>query len=550
MKKLWKRFGAIAMMVVLVLTMALPVMAAGTNSKTITGTPSASDTGKVEISGLTEGDTVTFYQIVKANYDASGFLGYEAVKDNTIALFDKDGNAIYPSAEQITALALDPSGLKSEGPVTAEGATVSRELAAGEWLVVVTPEDATTIYNPLVASVYYTGEGGKTIESGKVDAGETYTINGTSSYVKKSTTDVDKKITGGKYEGKEEERTVAGEHGDDLAIGDTINFQIDSTIPAYSDEYKNLEYEISDTMDAGLDFNQDSLVITVGGASVDAKNYDLTKEAHGFKIAFKEDYLRDLAAETETARKVVVTYSGTLNKDATTNFDANQNTVKITFTNKPGENQKAEEIEKKTYQYTFEIDGSIGGTDTTRTHKTHELIKTGEGGSVADGTIIDDGWSETTVTSPLSDAEFTLTNTTTGKVYTAKTDASGYMNFKGLDAGSYTLKETKAPDGYSLNSKEIPVVISADYNTDGTLKSYTITVDGNNTSTYEAKYASDNSGNVTEVHEEAVKSTEIKNTKMNNLPSTGGMGTYLFTFVGAVLIVLGVIVHRRNKAVK
>ena len=130
--------------------------------------------------------------------------------------------------------------------------------------------------------------------------------------------------------------------------------------------------------------------------------------------------------------------------------------------------------------------------------------------------------------------------TTPAKVYTATSDADGALTFTGLDAGSYTLVETKAPQGYSVNTAEIPVVISAEYNTDGTLKSYSITVNGKATSTYEATYAGDTIVNKTItniVQGKDNKTSEILNTKLVNLPSTGGIGTTIFTVAGSLIMI-------------
>ena len=65
----------------------------------------------------------------------------------------------------------------------------------------------------------------------------------------------------------------------------------------------------------------------------------------------------------------------------------------------------------------------------------------------------------------------------TKKSYTATSDKYGYLKFTGLDAGEYTLQETDAPDGFTLNDAKHTVVITAEYNQDGTLKSYTIKID-------------------------------------------------------------------------
>ncbi|MDO4619533.1 MAG: SpaA isopeptide-forming pilin-related protein [Lachnospiraceae bacterium] len=581
-----KKISAILMSVIMIVAMTVSSVMAGSHN--LEAKPAATDTETVTVKGLKSGDKVTFYQIVKAEYGETGFEGYVINdKHSSASLTGKDSNnnevVIYPSAEQLSELAKTPADIKFSGEAAAkfvdvapnENGTVEQVLAAGEWLAVVTPADAKDIYNPMVVSVYYEENGSK-ITSGSVTASDSYSINGTTSYVKSSSTNVDKKITGGKannYNNYNEEgaksgtvdRTIASDsnnNGDDLAIGDSIDFEITSTIPAYSTEYVNPVFNVYDLMDAGLTLDKDSIKVYVGGTEVPtekvAETYSIDKnggEGYTFKVNFLQSYIEsaDVRTATAEARAVKVTYSATLNEKAKTNFDYNKNTATVEFTNKPGDNQKAEKITDETYQYTFEIDGSIGGNDKTRTHRTHELIKTGEGGSVVDGAIVDDGWSETTVTSPLADAVFTLTNNTTGKVYTATTDATGYMNFKGLDAGTYTLQETQAPDGYSLNSQKHTVKIEAFYNENGTLKSYSIEIDGKNTSTYEATYDSTNKDNITEIHEKAVQSTEIKNTKLNQLPSTGGIGTYLFTIIGVAIMAAAAAAlsaSRKRKVVK
>ena len=108
------------------------------------------------------------------------------------------------------------------------------------------------------------------------------------------------------------------------------------------------------------------------------------------------------------------------------------------------------------------------------------------------------------------------------------------LTLSGLDVGTYILKETKAPDGYNLPSHTFSVKI-----TDGT----------------NADPATDPDGLV-DTDESSAKDgyneITITNTQGFTLPTTGGMGTVLFTAGGVVLmgagLVLLVVFLRRRRA--
>lgn len=78
---------------------------------------------------------------------------------------------------------------------------------------------------------------------------------------------------------------------------------------------------------------------------------------------------------------------------------------------------------------------------------------------------------------------------------------NGTLKVTGLDEGDYEFEETKAPTGYKVSSEN---------------KAFTITPD--------------------ETKEVFVDAGVFKNTKLSALPSTGGMGTYLFTIIGVVVM--------------
>ena len=74
--------------------------------------------------------------------------------------------------------------------------------------------------------------------------------------------------------------------------------------------------------------------------------------------------------------------------------------------------------------------------------------------------------------------------------------------------------------------------------TTGKLKSWTVAVSDANAIDGAANSTTFNVTNegVASIAGEKANTTEIKNTQLSTLPSTGGMGTYLFTIIGVVVM--------------
>ena len=116
--------------------------------------------------------------------------------------------------------------------------------------------------------------------------------------------------------------TPANNKGNDVAIGDTVKYQIDATIPSYSKSYTRVKVNITDQLSVGLELKDNpGVVVTVGGTTATAgTDYTYTKgnPERGFTIAFDSDYA--LAHQGEA---IVVTYEAVLTEDAATNFHPN-----------------------------------------------------------------------------------------------------------------------------------------------------------------------------------------------------------------------------------
>ena len=104
----------------------------------------------------------------------------------------------------------------------------------------------------------------------------------------------------------------------------------------------------------------------------------------------------------------------------------------------------------------------------------------------------------------------------------------GTLNFEGLGAGTYVIKETVVPDGYT-KAQDVTVVITFDNET----QTFTATVN-------DTAATADATTNLFPV--------DVINVAGNTLPSTGGIGTTIFYVVGALLVLgAGVVLITRRR---
>lgn len=138
-----------------------------------------------------------------------------------------------------------------------------------------------------------------------------------------------------------------------VAIGDTVNYQ--ATITAGKG---TVNYVLHDTMSAGLTFNASSVVVKKGEATLTAgTDYTLITDCEDdctFEIDLSSAYEETL----KEGDKIVVTYTATLDTDAVVGNTGNPNTITLTYGNK----QETEEDVVITYTTELVIDKIDGDT--------------------------------------------------------------------------------------------------------------------------------------------------------------------------------------------
>ena len=327
-----------------------------------------------------------------------------------------------------------------------------------------------------------------------------------------------------------EKKVVNGsaDKGTSVNIGDKVTFQLTAKVPDMA-SFEKYTFTMHDTLSKGLDFNKESVKVTVNDSSIanatgSNDKYTLTYptapgSSDTFTIAFTETQLKGLVNHTDGTTPfgatIVIEYTATLNKNALLK-DVETNKAYLKYTNNPGSDSTGtkETPETPAYVYDFDIeiakyDGTNGDSAADKEKKlegaTFILYKVGGEGSAAkklyyvqDTTTKAVTWTETEA----SATKFT-------------TDENGKATFQGIAAGTYYLHEIQSPNGYNSLKKDPKVEITAQYNADGIL------IDSSAISSDNGQY---------------IQVQSISNKAGAVLPSTGDIGTTIFYVLGSILV--------------
>lgn len=291
-------------------------------------------------------------------------------------------------------------------------------------------------------------------------------------------------------------------------IGEVVGFQ--STI-SVKPGAKN--YTLHDTMNKHLDFKGHLYQAHTNLGNLDVNKYIVVQndptDGCTFEVSFTDAFYNDFRSQIDdgSLTQIVIQYLTTVKDDAVVK-DEMKNTTHLTY----GDNNT-----------------------TTTTNKDSETITKTFGIPVFKYTKNDQALAgakfmlstDPKCTDESKTLKFTLNNDTNkyrfaadGGNATLTSLDNGHIDIEGLKAGTYYLKETKAPDGYNL----LKTIQKIEIGEDGSIK----------------------------LNDAVTDVVKVKNNAGIELPSTGGMGTTLIYLAGIVLVVLSgyVLISKRRASTK
>ncbi len=405
-----------------------------------------------------------------------------------------------------------------------------------------------------------------------------------------NTPEYDKKVS--------DEQAAAGSEENTASIGDTVYFHVPITLPDNITAYAAYYLEITDTMEKTFDpvLKSGALDFKVAidknaNGFIDDGDVDITSNftctltdgpsastPADTSITIKNNDILKINGITNST-KLVVEYSGVVRTDANVQKVPNTNKVKVVYSNNPDYQGNPEQYnptgegpdqQTKTFVATLKLKKIDGVTKNALTGAKFKIEGTPLNTVLVKGTrfekndngtyyLLNDGTYTTTAPTEQGVDQSKYASLTdkyvklnTAEVMTTKgenpitaegfVDDSGFLEFKGLNQGTYDITELIAPLGYNKISGAIKVKIDASITNgevtwSGKVVDSTgepVTIDGQ-----EVKATLDGDG---------VLTLEIENNSGQELPSTGGIGTTIFYVLGALLVIgAGVLLVTRRR---
>lgn len=576
MKKKLHRWAALCLTLALTFCLALPVWADEPETYQITSATKGTITLTWD-AGDTEGNTVTAtaYQVISVNYDydvdvpknpeftwvdavrpwvSSGYSKYINDTDGSVTESFNNETVLAETMKTFTdamANAIRKGTISTQAAKTGTSSSDSLQLTdldMGAYLILL--EGGTKIYEPVFVSIVPTwNEGSSSWELNNLS--QSATVKSQALTLTKTVYDKDNLTTP-----LTEDEYQAGIAGTSkyaqVSIGDTVTYMLVANVPDYPANATATGYQISDDLPSGMTLNNASVqvygmatgslnteagtLLTAGtGEAYTLTTTDATRPGTGttsvdFNLEF--DY-----SKIKNYDKIRVVYTATANSDIgvvgqNSNTNGNRNTAYLDYNNNPYEPNSTswETAEDLATVYTYGI-------------KVNKVDDEGQALSGAKFTLSANANGDTPIEFVGSNGTYCKATSDETGVTEIEVDSNGLLTLSGLDAGTYYLTETKAPGGY--NKLSAPILVEIKDLKNGIADAEPKGPNG------KPEYTPANRAE-TEANDGYVPLTVV-NSKGFTLPSTGGMGTVLFTAIGIVLMGGGLVLlllylRRRNRA--
>lgn len=515
----------LALCLAIVLSLAMGVTALAAPEGGLTG----SETTNVTVGGLdTENEvTVDAYQIITVNIDSesgqpenpmytwneevakwlqnNGYNDYVGAENAVQDVFETMLANVQKEFLEKLANGIKTEACKLTATATAEsssGSAILENMPMGEYLLIAS--GGVKIYQPTTVKLVPEYKDG----SWKVGT----PVVGMDSVMKSTEPTISKEVV------DKDDETVA--------VGDEVTFRLTATVPNYPEDATYRKFVVSDKLGTGFDYSGDETIKVsrdeAGQNVIDSENYTIAEtpaEGRTFEINFDGTFITANAGQI-----IYITYDAVVNDKAFT-VDALKNDAFLGYSNDPYVDSDYE-IDTNTKVYTYGI----------------EIKKVDKNNSPLLGAVFT--LKKDNIPVKFNGENGTYINNPEGAISEVEVGAGGVLKLQGLDVGTYTLEEVEAPDGFVLPTGEITIVIK-DEQPDGTIDSGDGAVTSNGTIKLKEKA----------VVKANVISLIVENTNAEDagftLPTTGGMGTTIFTIVGILLMggaaAMVVMISRRKK---
>ena len=310
----------------------------------------------------------------------------------------------------------------------------------------------------------------------------------------------------------------------DHAINEKFQFRLIAKLPASKDNGRAYDYYdkytvcFKDTLSEGITYDgPDSVVIKSNNntydTTIDPSKYTITESQNSFVVKIPDVKTCAEGLDLNDGATITVTYTAHLNEKAYVNIAGggtdNKNRVYLEYSNNPRISTSLDHTpESEVCVYTYQLNNTKYRDEVNENNKLEGAgfrLYSDEACTPEQEVKL---YKKDNFYYPIKDA--------TDKAQDAVemfSDEHGQFNVKGLDAGTYYLKETKTPDDYSP-CPDKKIVISATHN------EYNVNLSGE--SNLNNKIINIKAGGIT-------------------LPSTGGIGTTIFYVVGGGLMVAAIV---------